>query len=335
MMQAQREFSQREGSEEGRSSIADESENLSQTQQEQIVRNLSDGDMDGLRDLISGFSTQANNAGSFTTDEATRLSRNASEAAIQTTLKQGFGDVAAAGTNAGAYDSTTQGQIASQVSADAARAGAGQELEMQQLFAGLRKEEGGEATGVLAQLMATLAGAQSSTTGTGTQLDVGKGTEVGTTSNRTEDVVQGFTNTVTDGSETTAGTNESTNSQTSLGLAEKETGSSGLLSSNNVTTDLNSVVANAIGSGGEINLGSNNSGNGKVDANNVILPGYIGDANPNTIRLEDEANPYNSNIATENNTGAANAGGDTIRADVDSDYDGESDADEESKYKRA
>lgn len=73
----------------------------------------------------------------YSQENAIAASEGALQAAIQEVMRSGIGNVAAQGTNFGAYGGTVQGKMASQLGADAASAGQKAQLDAITNFAGL------------------------------------------------------------------------------------------------------------------------------------------------------------------------------------------------------
>lgn len=96
----------------------------------QSTQNLSEEQEAQLNEVLGQLTSQLGDNSSYVNQ-----ANESMEAAISRVLSSGIGKVAEAGTNAGAYNSTTQGKLASRLAADAATSGAtvrNQVLEMGQ-----------------------------------------------------------------------------------------------------------------------------------------------------------------------------------------------------------
>lgn len=110
-----------------------------------------------MQQLMKGVSTARQNM-EGATERGTALSEDAMQAAISEVMRTGIGEVAAIGANTGAYDSTSQGQAASRLSADAARAGSEVRLNTIMQQQGLASDQLSQAVNSLNQLFSVAKG---------------------------------------------------------------------------------------------------------------------------------------------------------------------------------
>jgi hypothetical protein len=128
-------------------------------------------DLESIRGILTQFETQFNDLATKQAnaiETGTALATGARDSAIAEVLRQGIGDIAMAGTNVGAYDSTVQSNMANELGARAADVGAQTELNtimQQQQIAGANASS---AQNALAGIMQLLQGAVSQTSQTGT-----------------------------------------------------------------------------------------------------------------------------------------------------------------------
>ena len=115
-----------------------------QSKQQQTVSDIDSVTLAKQKELhaktVADLANVMNN-GSKTKEAAIKDSQSAMDAAIQTVLKQGMGDVAQATTNFGSYDSTVQNNLANELSALAAREGAAVQLGTMQNYEQQRQQE--------------------------------------------------------------------------------------------------------------------------------------------------------------------------------------------------
>lgn len=165
-----------------------ENQNLSGTQ---TTQNLSSEQEAQLNQLLTSLSGTLMGESQFSQANAVAASDDAMQAAISRMLQSGIGNVAAQGTNFGAYGGTTQGKVAAQLGAEAAKAGAQTRLDTMNAFGNLQNQELNSLTSAINNLL-------------GNAINAG-----GTTTNN-----QNVTGTTT-GSQNTTGTTSTTTDQTS------------------------------------------------------------------------------------------------------------------------
>lgn len=196
-----------------------------QTTGTQSTQNLTDAERGGLNDLIANLSGQLGGNSQFSQANAEQAGNDAMGAAIDRVMQTGIGDVAASGVNAGAYNSTAQGGLASRLGADATRAGMEAMTGVKAQYGQLQNQEQGQLTNALSQLFGQLNAAGGTTTTdqtsktlqdmlaqlTGTVGKSDKGMSSNVTSGTSDTNVTGQTNTT--GSKDTS-TNTSSTSET-------------------------------------------------------------------------------------------------------------------------
>lgn len=149
----------------------------------------------------------------YSAERANEASALASKSAIDQVLRSGIGNVAAQGANFGAYGSTVQGNMASQLGADAAAAGSKISLDTLTNFASLDNQRTQGLNAALAQLFGTATNAggtvttDQSKTGTQDSTQNLTGQET-TTQDRTQDTTATESK---ESSSTTIGTSETEN----------------------------------------------------------------------------------------------------------------------------
>lgn len=131
--------------------------NQGEQQQQTSVNRLGEDDLSKLTSMVLNGGI-AGNANTFSEQAANRLSAGAADAASNQVLRQGFAPVAQAGSNVGGFNSTVQANMANQQDVLAREAHAGQTLDMQKLFAQLRKVDEEQMGGSLSSLLGSVAG---------------------------------------------------------------------------------------------------------------------------------------------------------------------------------
>lgn len=127
-------------------SLAEEEQTLARNNLDLISRTLMDS-------LSSDYSPE----------KATALAENARKRAIDSVLRTDMQEVIGAGVQAGAYDSTVQSNIATEVAARAAEKGAQAELTLQQTFASLAEQKANTLSGAMNNLFGILKGSEVTT----------------------------------------------------------------------------------------------------------------------------------------------------------------------------
>lgn len=153
-------------------------------------------------------------ANPYSQENAIAASEGALQAAIQEVMRSGIGNVAAQGTNFGAYGGTVQGRMASQLGADAASAGQKAQLDTITNFAGLSNQRDQMLNNAIQGLLDTATRQGSTTT-----------TDMATSTDQTS-------NQSTTGSEST--TTDKTGNTSQIGT---ETSSQNVISNLESTTD--------------------------------------------------------------------------------------------------
>lgn len=110
-------------------------------------------------DLISSTLLETISA-DYSPEQATKLSEQARNNAINQVLRSQMGDVIEAGTKAGAYDSTVQSDVATDVAARAAEQGSAAEQDMQKTFASLSLQKTNTLTNAMSGLLGILKGSE-------------------------------------------------------------------------------------------------------------------------------------------------------------------------------
>lgn len=229
-----------------------QSTNTSQNQSgTSTTQNLSSAERQQLNALIGQISGQLGNS-QFSRQNAITASNDAMTAALTKVLQTGIGNVASAGSNFGAYNSTAQGALASRLSADAARAGAEAQLNTIAQYGQLQNQQQGQVMTALGNLFGQLNSAGGTTTtdqtsktlqdmlsqltgqsntgitnstvnnqnASSTSNLTGNTNTTGTTSTQKDESVTGTTSTASDKSQNMQGNTTTDTTQTSTGDSE-------------------------------------------------------------------------------------------------------------------
>lgn len=122
-------------------------------EQEQVINNL-------LGSLQQEFLTDS----PYSQEKAMEAGQGAMNAAIDRTLQSGIGDVAASGSNAGAYNSTVTGRLATQLGTEAVNQGQKSLLDTQLAFGNLDQQRTSNLGSVINQLLGSAINAGGTTT---------------------------------------------------------------------------------------------------------------------------------------------------------------------------
>lgn len=151
----------------------------------QTTQNLSTDQEAMLNQLLSELSGRVSAGSQFSQSNAISASNDAMQAAIDKVLQTGIGEVAAQGTNFGAYSGTTQGKLAGQLGAEAAKAGAQTRLDTMTNFGNLQNQEFNSLQSAINSLFNNAVAAGGTTTNDQTVTGTTTGNTTGTTNTST------------------------------------------------------------------------------------------------------------------------------------------------------
>lgn len=200
--------------------LAEIIQSLSSSQNQQTI-NLGEEDIGALRDSLAAITQEVNRTitADYSQEEAGAIFEQARSAAVDRVLQAGMDEVLAAGSNAGAYDSTVQRDVAQDLATRAATAGTEAEAALRTEFGQLNVAQSGQLSSTMTQLFDVLRGAVSETQTEATQQS--ESSQETTGSSQTDSSQKTKSNQTT---QTTQETDTDTNTDSSSGSDSSNTG---------------------------------------------------------------------------------------------------------------